>query len=91
MSRLSVPLAPVAGALALWVAGAIYYDTLGAGRWGRPAVAAWLVGVVAAFACWQPTWQPFAALLGVTSLATICMQLVVMPDVPLKVRSALGK
>lgn len=58
----------VAASVVLWMAGAIYFDVCGAGRWGRPAAAAWVLGVVVMFAVWQPTWQPFAALLGMTAL-----------------------
>src|SRR5262245_645612 len=58
----------VAPVVALWVAGAIYYDVCGVGRWGRLPAAAWLVGVAVLFALWQPVWQPFAALLGATAL-----------------------
>jgi hypothetical protein len=57
--------------VSLWVAGAIYYDGFGAGRWARPAAVAWLAGVAAAFALWQPTWEPFAGLLGITALFLI--------------------
>jgi hypothetical protein len=31
-------------------------------------VAAWAGGVVVLFAVWQPLWQPFAVLLGVTAI-----------------------
>jgi hypothetical protein len=56
-----------AAAVTLWMAGAIYYDVGGGGRWARPAAGVWVGGVAAAFALWRPTWQPFAALLGVTA------------------------
>jgi hypothetical protein len=56
-----------AAAVTLWIAGAIYYDVSGAGRWGRLAAAAWVGGVAAMFSLWQPLWQPFATLLGVTA------------------------
>jgi len=62
------PVLAVAAAVTLWVAGAIYYDVYGAGRWGRLAAVAWVVGVAALFALWRPPWQPFAALLGATAL-----------------------
>jgi hypothetical protein len=58
----------VAAGVVLWMAGAIYFDVCAAGRWGRPAATAWVIGVVAMFALWQPTWQPFAALLAVAAL-----------------------
>ena len=63
-----IPVLAVASAVALWMAGAIYYDVCGARGWGRVAAAAWVVGVAALFALWRPVWQPFAALLGVTAL-----------------------
>ena len=52
----------------LWMAGAIYYDVCGGGTPGRAAATIWLVAVGAAFVVWRPTWQPLAALLGVTAL-----------------------
>src|SRR5262245_308411 len=62
------PMLAATTAVTLWMAGAIYYDACGAGRWGRPAAAAWVVGVAALFALWRPLWQPFTALLGATAL-----------------------
>lgn len=56
-----------AAVVTLWMAGAIYYDVCGGGTRGRAAAAVWVAGAIAAFALWQPTWQPFAALLGVTA------------------------
>ena len=57
-----------AGVIALWMAGAIYYDVCGGAKWGRAVAAEWLAGVVALFAFWQPLWQPFVALLGVAAV-----------------------
>jgi hypothetical protein len=60
-------LATAAG-ITLWVAGAIHYDVcrrVKSGRWLSPA---WVVSVVALFAAWQPLWQPFVALFGITAL-----------------------
>ena len=54
--------------VAVWMAGAIYYDVCGGARWGRWVALGWVVGVVAMFAAWQPLWQPFVALLGAESL-----------------------
>ena len=54
--------------VAVWMAGAIYFDVCGGARWGRWVALAWAVGVVALFAAWQPLWQPFVALLGAESL-----------------------
>jgi hypothetical protein len=61
----------VATVVALWMAGAIYYDVCRATGWGRLAAAGWVVGVVTAFALWQPLWQPFAVLLGVMALVLV--------------------
>ncbi len=57
-----------ATAVTLWMAGAIYYDVCGGARWGRWVALAWVVGVIAMFAAWQPLWQPIVALLGVPAL-----------------------
>ena len=54
--------------VAVWMAGAIYFDVCGGARWGRWVVLAWAVGVVAMFAAWRPLWQPIVALLGAESL-----------------------
>jgi hypothetical protein len=58
----------LAALVALWMAGAIYYDVCGEARWGRFAAAAWVVGVASTFIVWQPTWQPLAALLASLAL-----------------------
>ncbi|MFO0796535.1 MAG: DUF4105 domain-containing protein [Gemmataceae bacterium] len=58
---------PTAAAVTLWTAGAVYYDACGGGRWARWVAAGWVAAVAVAFALWQPTWQPFAALLGATA------------------------
>lgn len=54
-----------AGALALWMAGAIYYDACGGANWGRAVALGWVLAVGALFVFWQPLWQPFVALFGV--------------------------
>jgi hypothetical protein len=49
--------------IALWTAGAIYFD-VGRGRWfAWPLTLLWIVGVGAAFLSWGPLWWPFVALL----------------------------
>jgi Domain of unknown function (DUF4105) len=58
----------VAALVALWVAGAIYFDVCGASGRGRLLAAGWVLGVVVLFAVWRPLWQPFAALLGAAAL-----------------------
>lgn len=60
-------LATTAG-IALWAAGAIYYDVCRAAAWGWLAAGGWVVGVVALFIVWQPVWQPFVAVLGATAV-----------------------
>jgi hypothetical protein len=60
-------LATAAG-MTLWIGGAIYYDVCRGTRWGRFAAAGWVIGVAAAFAVWEPLWQPFVVLLGATAL-----------------------
>ncbi|HVK16185.1 MAG TPA: hypothetical protein VM533_04495 [Fimbriiglobus sp.] len=62
------PTLAAATAVTLWMAGVIYYDVCGGGRWGLPAAAAWVVGVAALFARWRPPSQPLAALLGATAM-----------------------
>jgi hypothetical protein len=54
--------------LALWVAGAIYYDVGQMAAWGKPLALIWLAADVSLFVVWRPLWQPFALLVGVTIL-----------------------
>ena len=54
--------------IALWVAGAIYFDACGGAGWGRWVVLAWVAGVTAMFVLWRPLWQPIVALLGAETL-----------------------
>ncbi|HEX4590544.1 MAG TPA: DUF4105 domain-containing protein [Gemmataceae bacterium] len=54
-----------AAGVTLWMAGAIYCDLCRGASMGRLVAAAWVVGVAAAFAVWQPVWQPLVGLLGV--------------------------
>lgn len=58
---------PTATVVTLWTAGAVYFDACGGSRWGRWVAAGWVAAVAAAFALWEPPWQPFAALLGATA------------------------
>jgi hypothetical protein len=51
--------------IALWMAGAIYYDVCGATNWGRLIAAGWIVVAGSLLVGWQPIWQPFVVLLGV--------------------------
>lgn len=55
----------IAALIALWLAGAIYFDVGGETGWGAALATGWLGGAVFTFVVWQPTWQPFLALLGV--------------------------
>jgi hypothetical protein len=54
--------------MAVWTAGAIYYDVCGCIGWGRVSVACWGIGVATLFVVWRPLWQPFVFLLGVVGL-----------------------
>jgi hypothetical protein len=59
----------LAGVLvAVWMAGAIYFDACDGAGWGRWVVLAWAAGIVAMLAAWRPTWQPAVALLGAEAL-----------------------
>src|SRR5262245_26757510 len=58
----------VCGVIALWMAGAIYYDLSGGKIWGRAVALCWLVGVVVLFSLWQPLWKPLLAFLGVVAM-----------------------
>jgi hypothetical protein len=58
----------MAAGVTLWMAGAIYCDVCRCGKWGRLAAAGWVIGVVVAFALWQPLWHPLAVLIGVWAL-----------------------
>jgi hypothetical protein len=55
-------------AIAIWMAGAICFDVCAGAKWGRWIALAWVVGVVAVLAAWQPLWQPLVALLVAESL-----------------------
>jgi len=57
-----------AALVALWMAGAIYYDLCRGAMWGCWLAAVWTCGVVVLFAIWQPLWQPFALMLGIAAL-----------------------
>ncbi|MCE9533126.1 MAG: DUF4105 domain-containing protein [Planctomycetes bacterium] len=52
----------------LWMAGAIRYDLCQTDTLGRLFAACWVVSVGFLFAVWQPVWQPFAFLMGVTGI-----------------------
>jgi hypothetical protein len=55
-------------AITLWMIGAIYYDVCRETIWGRLLASGWAIGVISMFATWQPLWQPFVVLLGVTAV-----------------------
>jgi hypothetical protein len=57
-----------ASVIVLWIAGAIYFDFARATRQGAAIAAAWIALALAAFALWQPAWQPFLLLLGASGL-----------------------
>jgi hypothetical protein len=54
--------------IAVWMAGAIYYDVCGEAKWGSGIALAWAIGVIAMFMVWRPLWQPIVAVLGAESL-----------------------
>jgi hypothetical protein len=60
-----------AAAIALWMAGAIYFDLCAGARWGRWLAAGWVGAVFLLFAVWQPLWQPMAVLIGALALFLI--------------------
>lgn len=49
----------VATGVALWTAGAIYFDLGDRVGFRWPLALGWLAGCIALFALWQPVWQPF--------------------------------
>src|SRR5262245_25828838 len=57
-----------AALIAIWVAGAMYYDLADEARWGAWLGLVWIVGVVVLFAVWEPLWQSWLVLLGVAAL-----------------------
>src|SRR6516225_10132394 len=59
---------PSAALIALWTAGAIYYDVCRETNWGRLLASGWAIGVISMFAVWQPLLQPFVVLLGALAL-----------------------
>lgn len=50
-------------AIAVWMAGAIYFDLGGATATGRVLAVLWMGLAVAVFAFWQPPWKPFLLVL----------------------------
>ena len=58
----------VCSGVAVWSAGAIYFDVCRGAKWGRWVALGWIAGVVAMFAFWQPLWQPLVALAGTEAL-----------------------
>jgi hypothetical protein len=60
-----------AAGIALWVAGAIYFDVGRGAKWSWLPAVGWLVVVAVLFAVWQPLWQPYLVLLSAT-VAFLC-------------------
>lgn len=58
----------VAAGVALWTAGAIYYDVGDRTGFRWPLALAWLAAVASLLVLWQPLWQPVVALLAVFAL-----------------------
>ena len=48
-----------AAVMALWMAGAIYFDIAQTANWGKAAALAWLVAAGSLFIWWRPLWRPF--------------------------------
>ncbi len=65
---IAVALLLASAVITAWMTGAIYYDVCHGTWWARWLAAGWVVGVIALFVAWQPLWQPFAFLLGVSTL-----------------------
>jgi hypothetical protein len=57
-----------AAVITLWTVGAIYFDVCRGAKWGRWLALGWALIVISLFVIWQPVWQPFAVLLGVTAI-----------------------
>jgi hypothetical protein len=57
----------VATPIVAWMAGAIYYDVCGAGRYARRAALAWSILWLLALAIWHPVWKPLVLLLGLVA------------------------
>lgn len=53
----------VASPIVAWLAGAIYYDVLGASKQAKWAAIAWAMLWTVAFLLWAPVWKPLALLL----------------------------
>lgn len=66
-------------AITMWVAGAIYFDVCRGTKWARWVAMAWIVCTIGLFATWQPLWQPFVLLLGVTAIL-LCWWLTLKPS-----------
>ncbi len=58
----------ITSGVTLWMAGAIYFDVCHACRWSTLGALVWVAVVAAVFALWEPTWKPFATLIGVLLL-----------------------
>ncbi len=68
-----------AAGIALWVAGAIYFDVGRRAKWSQFAAAGWLLFVVGLFVFWQPLWLPFLTLL-VVAAVFLCWWLAQKPS-----------
>jgi hypothetical protein len=60
-----------AAMITLWMTGAIYYDVVDDDRWSPVLAFVWVGSVLVLFILWQPLWQPWTALVGVTGLFLI--------------------
>lgn len=58
----------IALVVALWIAGAIYFDIAGGARWGKALGVGWVVAAGVLPAVWEPLWHPLAVEAGVSLL-----------------------
>ncbi len=58
----------VAAPVALWTAGALYYDVCGESKRGLWLAVAWCASVVAFFTVWRPLWQPLTVFFAIVVL-----------------------
>jgi len=54
-----------------WMAGALYYDVAGGGKWAKWPAMGWVVFSATAFIVWQPAWKPAVSLLVVFTLFVV--------------------
>lgn len=65
---LSALMLTIAAVVALWMAGAIFFDLCNGTKRGLSVAVGWVAAVIATLILWQPLWQPILALLGIFGL-----------------------